>query len=149
MVLSVRQSPIPPDKIITPMTVTTTVPVIWVRGKTGILLQGNNTVIKANIIVSNYQYPSVNIVGVIAGTDKTLKSEYLLYSGHTDAHGIRNPVNGDSIYYGADDNASVNAAILASARAFVKYPSKRSVLIVIHVAERRSNGTVGHTIVHH
>jgi len=119
------------------MTVTTTVPVIWVRGKTGILLQGNNAVIKANIIVSNYQYPSVNIVGVIAGTDKTLKSEYLLYSGHTDAHGIRNPVNGDSIYYGADDNASVNAAILASARAFVKYPSKRSVLIVIHGAEER------------
>jgi hypothetical protein len=119
------------------MTVTTTVPVIWVRGKAGQMLKENNAVVKANIIVSSYLYPSVNVVGVIAGTDKALKSEYLLYSGHIDAHGIRNPVNGDSIYYGADDNASVNAAILASARAFVKYPSKRSVLIVIHGAEER------------
>ena len=119
------------------MTVTTTAPVIWVHEKTGMVLQDNKAVIKANIIVSSYQYPSVNIVGVIAGSDKTLKSEYLLYSGHIDAHGIRNPVNGDSIYYGADDNASVNAAILASARAFVKYPSKRSALIVIHGAEER------------
>jgi len=118
------------------ITVTATVPVIWVRKSVGPSLQ-NDATIKANIIVSKYQYPSVNVVGVINGSDPKLKSEYLLLSSHIDAHGIRNPVNGDSIYYGADDNASVTAAILASARAFIKYPPKRSVLIVIHGAEER------------
>jgi len=118
------------------VTVTATVPVIWVRKTMGPMLQ-NGATLKANLIVSKFQYPSVNVVGVIPGTDPKLKSEYLLLSSHIDAHGVRNPVNGDSIYYGADDNASVTAAMLASARAYVKYPPKRSVLLVIHGSEER------------
>jgi Peptidase family M28 len=118
------------------VTVTATVPVIWVRKSMGAMLQSGAT-LKANIIISKFQYPSVNVVGMIPGTDPKLKSEYLLLSSHIDAHGVRNPVNGDSIYYGADDNASVTAAILASARAYVKYPPKRSVLLVIHGSEER------------
>ncbi len=117
--------------------VTATVPVIWLHAGAKKELQDNNGTIKANIIVSKYPYPSVNIVGKVSGTDSKLKSEYLLYSGHIDAHGIRNPVNGDSIYYGADDNGSVDVAMLANARAFVKYPPKRSVLFVIHGTEER------------
>jgi hypothetical protein len=117
------------------VTVTATVPVIWVRKSMGPMLHGAN--IKVNLMVSKFQYPSVNVVGLIRGTDPVLKSEYLLLSSHIDAHGVRNPVNGDSIYYGADDNASVTAAMLASARAFVKYPPKRSVLMVIHGSEER------------
>jgi len=115
---------------------TATVPVIWVRKWIGPMLQ-NGATLKANFIVSKYKYPSVNVVGVIPGKDSKLKSEYLLLSSHIDAHGVRNPVKGDSIYYGADDNASVTAAMLASARAFIKYPSKRSVLVVIHGSEER------------
>jgi Zn-dependent M28 family amino/carboxypeptidase len=99
-------------------------------------LQGGANV-KLSLVVSQYTYPSVNVVGVIPGTDPKLKNEYVLYSSHIDAHGVRNPVNGDSIYYGADDNASVTAAIIASAKAFLKQPSKRSILIVIHGAEER------------
>jgi Zn-dependent M28 family amino/carboxypeptidase len=118
------------------VTVTATVPVIWVRKTMGQLLQ-NGATLKANLIVSKFQYPSVNVVGLIRGTDPVLRSEYLLLSSHIDAHGVRNPVNGDSIYYGADDNASVTAAMLASARAYVKYPPKRSVLVVIHGSEER------------
>ncbi len=117
-------------------TVTATSPVIWLR-KSFAAAIANEASIKANIVVSTYQYPSVNVVGLINGTDAKLRSEYLLLSSHIDAHGIRNPVNGDSIYYGADDNASVTAAMIASARAFVKYPPKRSVLVVIHGAEER------------
>jgi len=93
--------------------------------------------IKINLIISKYLYPSVNIVGMLSGTDAKLKSEYLLYSGHTDAHGIRNSIKNDTIYYGADDNASVDVAMLANARVFVKNPSKRSVIFVIHGAEER------------
>ncbi len=117
--------------------VTATVPVIWLHASAKKDLQDNKGIIKANLVISKYAYPSVNVVGRVTGTDSELKSEYVLYSGHIDAHGIRNPINGDSIYYGADDNGSVDVAMLANARAFVKYPPKRSVLFVIHGAEER------------
>ena len=117
--------------------ITTTVPVIWLHANAKKELQDNKGTIKANFIISKYPYPSVNIVGKITGTDAKLKSEYVLYSGHIDAHGIRNVINNDSVYYGADDNGSVDVAMLANARAFVKNPPKRSVLFVIHGAEER------------
>jgi Zn-dependent M28 family amino/carboxypeptidase len=44
-------------------------------------------------------------------------------------------IDGDSICYGADDNGSVNVAMLAVARAFQKKPGKRSIIFVIHGAE--------------
>ncbi len=116
---------------------TTTVPVLWLHADAKKDLQSNTANLKANIMVSKYPYPSVNIIGSIDGTDNTLKSEYVLYSGHTDAHGVRNVIKGDSICYGADDNGSVDVAMLSNARAFVKNPAKRSVLFVIHGAEER------------
>src|SRR5205085_11291262 len=109
----------------------TTVPVLWLHASAKKQLQ-NNATINANIIISKFAYPSVNVVGLIPGTDPKLRSEYVLYSGHVDAHGIRNEIKGDSIYYGADDNGSVDVAMLANARAFIKYPAKRSILFVIH-----------------
>ncbi len=115
----------------------TTVPVLWLHANMKNELQQNKAILKANIIVSKYDYPSINVVGKIDGKDAKLKSEYVLYSGHTDAHGIRNEIKNDSIFYGADDNGSVNVAMLANARAFIKYPAKRSILFVIHGAEER------------
>ena len=118
-------------------TVTAQAPVIWLHANAKKELQGNTETIIMNLIVSQYSYPSLNIAGMVTGTDATLKSEYLMYSGHSDAHGIRNVIKNDSIYYGADDNGSVDVAMLANARAFVKNPPKRSVLFVIHGAEER------------
>ena len=117
--------------------VTTTIPVFWLHSAAKNELQSNNATMYANIIISKYAYPSVNVIGMIPGTDAKLKSEYVLYSGHIDAHGIRNEIKGDSIYYGADDNGSVNVAMLANARAFEKNRAKRSILFVIHGAEER------------
>ncbi len=117
--------------------VTTQVPVLWLHGNIKSSLQASTASLKLNLMVSKYSYPSVNIAGIVEGTDAKLKGEYLLYSGHTDAHGIRNSIKGDSIFYGADDNGTVNVAMLANARAFVKNPAKRSVLFVIHGAEER------------
>lgn len=116
---------------------TATVPVIWLRSSAQAQLQAGSGKIAAQLSTMKYPYPSLNIIGKIEGTDPTLKSEYLLYSGHQDALGIRNPMKGDTIYYGADDNASVDVAIMAAARALVKHPPKRSVLVVFHGAEER------------
>ena len=117
--------------------VTSTVPVLWLHSNMKQTLQKNDAQLNANIIIEQFDYPSVNIIGKINGTDAQLSKEYLLYSGHQDAHGIRNVIKGDSICYGADDNASVDVAMLAIARAFVKNPAKRSVIFVIHGAEER------------
>ena len=118
-------------------TVTATVPVLWVHGSLKPLLQQNAPQLNASIVIEKFDYPSVNIIGTIPGTGKQMAKEYLLYSGHTDAHGIRDVIKGDSIFYGADDNASVDVAMLAIARAFKKNPGKRSVVFVIHGAEER------------
>ncbi len=117
--------------------VTTTVPVFWVHSSAKPLFMGSTPQMVARIGIETFAYPSVNIIGEVQGTDAQLKKEYVLYSGHTDAHGVRNPIKNDTIYYGADDNGSVDVAMLANARAFVKYPAKRSVLFVIHGAEER------------
>ncbi|QJW89211.1 M28 family peptidase [Spirosoma taeanense] len=87
--------------------------------------------------VESFNYPSVNIVAKVPGTDPKLKNEYVLFSTHQDHDGVRRAVAGDSIWNGADDNATGCAAALAIGRAFAQKPAKRSALIVFHGAEER------------
>jgi hypothetical protein len=91
--------------------------------------------------LERFTTPSVNVIGVVRGTDSRLRDEYVVYSSHQDANGVRVTLEGDSVHAGADDNASVTAAGLAAARAFVRQPGKRSVLIINHGSEER--GIIG------
>ena len=84
-----------------------------------------------------FEYPSVNVIGVVRGTDPALRNEYVLFSSHQDHDGVRYTVNGDSIWNGADDNATTSVALLAIARAWKKQPAKRSALFIFHGAEER------------
>jgi Zn-dependent M28 family amino/carboxypeptidase len=90
-----------------------------------------------HVRLERFETPSVNIVGVVRGTDPVLRNEFVLFSSHQDHDGVRYAIDGDSIWAGADDNGSVSVALLAAARAFVKQPPKRSVLFVYHGAEER------------
>ena len=87
--------------------------------------------------VESFLYPSVNIVAKAPGTDAQLKKEYVLFSTHQDHDGVRQAVAGDSIWNGADDNATGCAALLAIMRAFKQQPARRSALFVYHGAEER------------
>ncbi|MEJ7663723.1 MAG: M28 family peptidase [Hymenobacter sp.] len=49
---------------------------------------------------------------------------------------MRAAIAGDSIYNGADDNATGCAALLAIMRAFKQKPARRSALFVYHGARR-------------
>lgn len=62
---------------------------------------------------------TVNVLGRWEGMGPH-KDEVILIGGHYDHFGIRTPVHGDSIYNGAEDNASGTAAVIATAEAFVK-----------------------------
>jgi Zn-dependent M28 family amino/carboxypeptidase len=112
-----------------------------------------NAKLVARIVSETFYYPSGNVIGVVKGTDPRLAHEYVLYSGHQDHDGTRYVVNGDSIWNGADDNASVSVAMLAIARAFVAHPAPRPILFVWHGAEERgllgSRWYVNHSTVPH
>jgi len=97
--------------------------------------------VELSIRLERFTTPSVNVIGVVRGTDPKLRDEYVVFSSHQDANGVRTTLEGDSVHAGADDNASVTAADLAAARAFVKQPGKRSVLFINHGSEER--GLIG------
>ncbi len=113
------------------------VPVILVRRSAASEFHQPQASITLNIGVESFLYPSVNVVAVAKGTDPTLSKEYVLFSGHHDHDGVGLPVAGDSIWNGADDNATVTVAMLAIARAWKAKPGKRSALFVWHGAEER------------
>ena len=91
----------------------------------------------AELATESFVYPSVNVVAVAPGADPALRGEYVLFSGHQDHDGMRVPVDGDTIWNGADDNATVSVAMLAIGRAFARQPGRRSALFVWHGAEER------------
>ncbi len=57
-----------------------------------------------------------NVVGVLPGKSK--KNEYVIFSAHYDHLGIGKPVNGDSIYNGANDDAAGTTAVIMLAYYF-------------------------------
>lgn len=59
-----------------------------------------------------------NVAGILRGSDPVLRDQYLIVTAHLDHLGIGRPVNGDSIYNGAMDNASGIATLLETAREF-------------------------------
>jgi hypothetical protein len=67
-----------------------------------------------------------NVLGLLEGSDPKLKNEYVVVSAHHDHLGVV----GGRTQYGADDNASGEAAMLAVARALVAQGQrpKRSIL---------------------
>jgi len=79
---------------------------------------------------------SENVVGMVRGRDSKLRDQYVSFSAHWDHLGFGPPVNGDSIYNGALDNASGVASLLSIARvaAGARAP-RRSLLFVFVTAE--------------
>ena len=73
------------------------------------------------------------------------KAQAVLIGGHYDHFGISTPVNGDSIYNGAEDNASGTGAVLAVAEAMVRSGVRpdRSIMFIGFAAEEA--GLLGST----
>src|SRR5712692_3508223 len=70
------------------------------------------------------------------GTDARLGQEAVLITAHWDHKGIGPAVRGDSIYNGAEDNASGVAAILGIAKALSQLPrTARSIMFIATTAE--------------
>jgi len=76
-----------------------------------------------------------NLIGLIRGTDSVMRDEAVVIGAHFDHLGIGKPVGGDSIYNGADDDASGVAAVLAAAGALAKAPPRRTVILLLTSGE--------------
>ncbi|TGV00509.1 M28 family metallopeptidase [Flavivirga rizhaonensis] len=86
-----------------------------------------------------------NIVGYIQGQDSELKNEFVILGAHYDHIGTAEPVNGDSIANGANDDASGTVAVLEWAKYFSKLKSnKRSILFTLYAAEEMGLKGSGH-----
>jgi hypothetical protein len=87
---------------------------------------------------SRYQdVDSYNVVGKITGSDPVLRKEYVVHSAHLDHLGVGAPINGDSIYNGAHDNATGVASVLEISKLYagLKQKPRRSILFVLMTGE--------------
>jgi Zn-dependent M28 family amino/carboxypeptidase len=80
---------------------------------------------------------SANVVAEVVGSDSALAGDVVLVTAHYDHKGIGPAALGDSIYNGAEDNASGVAAMLAAAEAMARVNPrpKRSILFIATTAE--------------
>lgn len=75
-----------------------------------------------------------NVVGILPGKSK--KDEYVIFSGHYDHLGIGKPVNGDSIFNGANDDAAGTTAVIMLANYFKKLKNnERTIIFAAFTAE--------------
>ncbi|MDB5231917.1 MAG: aminopeptidase [Chitinophagaceae bacterium] len=79
-----------------------------------------------------------NVVGVIPG--KTKPGEYVIFSGHYDHLGIGKPVNGDSIYNGANDDAAGTTAVIMLANYYKKLNNNNRTLVFVAFTAEEMGG---------
>jgi Zn-dependent M28 family amino/carboxypeptidase len=82
---------------------------------------------------------SNNVVGRVTGSDPALKDEYVIYTSHWDHFGVGEPVDGDKIYHGAQDNATGIGGLIELGRAFARLQPrpKRSIVFLAVTAEEQ------------
>ncbi len=86
----------------------------------------------------------VNVIGMIPGGDPVLKNEIILVLSHYDHLGMRSPATpgGDSVYNGADDDASGTVAVLEIARLIKKAGTPKRTIVFANMTGEES-GLIG------
>jgi len=76
-----------------------------------------------------------NVVGLLEGSDPDLKDEVVIIGAHYDHVGVFN----DSVYNGADDNASGTCGVIEIAEAFAESDKKpkKSILFIAFAGEEK------------
>ncbi|MGH7476739.1 MAG: M28 family peptidase [Longimicrobiales bacterium] len=86
---------------------------------------------------------SVNVVGMLPGSAPDLRGEFVLFTAHYDHLGIGPPVQGDSIYNGAYDNASGVSVLLELADAFARLEPRPARSLVFLATTAEEDGLLG------
>lgn len=99
-----------------------------------------DAVIEITAAEARAEFSPPNVVAMLPGSDPQLTNTYVVLSAHFDHVGVGAPdATGDSIYNGADDNASGTSALLEVAQAFAALPEPpdRSVLFLAVSGEEK------------
>lgn len=81
-----------------------------------------------------------NVIGLLEGSDPTLKNEAVVYSAHYDAYGL---AADKRVYHGAADNALGVAEMIAIADAFSQAPTKPKRSIIFMAVTGEEYGGLG------
>ena len=84
-----------------------------------------------------------NVVGILPGKSK--KNEYVIFSGHYDHLGTGKPINGDSIYNGANDDAAGTTAVIMLAKYFAKIKNNERTIVLLHLQQKNRVAMVHNT----
>src|SRR5215204_2432587 len=116
------------------------------RGNPPVAIPGVRVTVTSSVV--RRTVPVRNVLAAIEGSDPTLRNEWVVIAAHPDHNGAV----GDTIYHGADDNASGAVALLAIAEAYAKAAAvgqrpRRSVLFASFNSEERGPlmGSWGYT----
>ena len=84
-----------------------------------------------------YEVPARNVAGLMIGRVPELADEWIVIGGHHDHLGAIPVSGGDTVYNGADDNASGTAGVLELAERFALRwrPTRRSLLFITFSGE--------------
>lgn len=93
---------------------------------------------------SEQRFTPPNVIGVLPGSDPALRDTYIVFTAHFDHDGVKAPdASGDSIYNGADDNASGTTAIMEIAEAFAALPQAPARTLVFLAVSGEEKGLLG------
>jgi Zn-dependent M28 family amino/carboxypeptidase len=95
--------------------------------------------LKAHMVSRVRPFESNNVIAMLPGSDRKLKTEAVMYTAHYDHLGIRPDMPGDNIYNGAKDNATGCGILLEVARAYAEAMQRpaRSILFASVTAEEQ------------
>ncbi|HEX6589307.1 MAG TPA: M20/M25/M40 family metallo-hydrolase, partial [Longimicrobiales bacterium] len=83
-------------------------------------------------------------IAILRGSDPELADEYVVFSAHMDHVGVGRPdASGDSIYNGADDDASGTAALVEVAEAFSNLLERPRRSLVFMAVSGEEKGLLG------
>ncbi len=79
-----------------------------------------------------------NVIGILPGSDPELKKEAIIFTAHLDHIGVKSG-SGDTVFNGADDDASGVTAVLSLADAYsaLESPPKRTVIFMTFWGEEK------------
>jgi hypothetical protein len=85
-----------------------------------------------------------NVVAMLRGSDPELRDTYVVLTAHFDHVGVGPPDStGDSIFNGADDNASGTAGVLEVAEAFASLPEAPARSVIFLAVSGEEKGLLG------
>ncbi len=106
-------------------------------GRRGFTAVSTGVTATASLKATVREVQTANVVGLVRGS--RLPDDVITVTSHYDHFGIGEPIDGDSIYNGASDNASGVGLLMEMARVYAALPDRpgRSVLFIATAAEEQ------------